>query len=79
MDSKVKLAYGNGGEEGNEFISEIFFNAFNNSILEKQEDAAAIENESLVVSSNSFTVSPLFFNGGDIGKLAIVELVMMLL
>jgi hydrogenase expression/formation protein HypE len=67
----ITLAHGNGGAENNELISKVFYSAFKNEILEKSEDAAVIQNGSLAFSTDSFTVSPLFFNGADIGKLAI--------
>ncbi len=67
----ITLAHGNGGQENNELISKVFYKAFKNEILEKSEDAAVIEDGNLAFSTDSFTVSPLFFNGADIGKLAI--------
>ncbi len=68
---QVSLACGNGGVENNELISEVFYKAFNNEILQKSEDAAIIEDGKLAFSTDSFTVSPLFFAGADIGKLAV--------
>jgi hydrogenase expression/formation protein HypE len=68
---KVKLAHGNGGTENNQLINEVFYKAFKNDILEKSEDAAVIEKGNLAFSTDSFTVSPLFFAGADIGKLAV--------
>ena len=67
----ITLAHGNGGLENNELISKVFYKAFKNDILEKSEDAAVIHNGKLAFSTDSFTVSPLFFPGADIGKLAI--------
>ncbi|MEN4054199.1 MULTISPECIES: hydrogenase expression/formation protein HypE [Sulfurimonas] len=71
MQKNITLSMGNGGEENNELISKIFYKAFKNEILEKSEDAAVIHNGELAFSTDSFTVSPLFFPGADIGKLAI--------
>ena len=71
MTKTITLAHGNGGAENNELIKEVFYEAFKNEILEKSEDAAVIQNGTLAFSTDSFTVSPLFFNGADIGKLAI--------
>jgi hydrogenase expression/formation protein HypE len=71
MTKTITLAHGNGGAENNELINKVFYNAFKNEILEKSEDAAVIENGTLAFSTDSFTVSPLFFSGADIGKLAI--------
>jgi len=71
MKKVITLAQGNGGEENNELITRVFYSAFKNDILEKSEDAAVIHNGELAFSTDSFTVSPLFFPGGDIGKLAV--------
>jgi len=71
MTKNITLAHGNGGEENNELISKIFYKHFKNDILEKSEDAAVIDGGRLAFTTDSFTVSPLFFNGGDIGKLAV--------
>ena len=69
--NQIKLAHGNGGQENSELISKVFYKAFKNDILDKSEDAAIIQNGKLAFSTDSFTVSPLFFAGANIGKLAI--------
>ncbi len=71
MTKNIVLAQGNGGEENGELISKIFYKHFKNEILEKSEDAAIIEGGRLAFTTDSFTVSPIFFDGGDIGKLSI--------
>ncbi len=71
MTKTIGLAHGNGGQENNELIRDVFYKAFKNDILDKSEDAAIIEGGSLAFSTDSFTVTPLFFAGADIGKLAI--------
>jgi hydrogenase expression/formation protein HypE len=71
MTKNITIAHGNGGEENNELITKIFYKHFKNDILEKSEDAAVIDGGRLAFTTDSFTVSPLFFNGGDIGKLAV--------
>ncbi|MEA1917325.1 MAG: hydrogenase expression/formation protein HypE [Campylobacterota bacterium] len=71
MTKTVTLAHGNGGEENSELISKVFYKAFKNETLEHSEDAAIIHNGELAFSTDSFTVSPLFFAGADIGKLAV--------
>ncbi|PLY08945.1 MAG: hydrogenase expression/formation protein HypE [Arcobacter sp.] len=71
MNKTITLAHGNGGQENNELITEVFYKAFKNDILRKSEDAAVIQDGTLAFSTDSFTVSPIFFNGADIGKLAI--------
>ena len=67
----ITLAHGNGGEENNTLIKKVFYKHFENEILAKSEDAAVIEDGKLAFTTDSFTVTPLFFPGGDIGKLAI--------
>jgi len=71
MTKTITIAHGNGGEENNELIKKIFYKHFENEILAKSEDAAIIEDGKLAFTTDSFTVSPLFFPGGDIGKLAV--------
>jgi len=69
---KITLAYGGGGEETNKLINDLFYKNFKNDILVSAEDAAVISADGkLAFTTDSFTVSPLFFNGGDIGKLSI--------
>ena len=68
----VLLSQGGGGEETNKLIKGLFFKHFENEILLKMEDAATISvNGKIAFTTDSFTVSPLFFEGGNIGKLAI--------
>ncbi|UFH59635.1 hydrogenase expression/formation protein HypE [Sulfurovum mangrovi] len=71
MTKTITIAQGNGGAENNELIQKIFYKHFANDILSKSEDAAVIEDGRLAFTTDSFTVSPLFFSGGDIGKLAV--------
>ena len=56
----------------NQLINQLFFRHFGNEILLRGEDAALLPVSGPVAfTTDSFTVSPLFFEGGDIGKLAI--------
>ena len=71
MTKTITLAHGNGGQENNELITEVFYKAFKNDILSKSEDAAVIQDGTLAFSTDSFTVSPIEFPGANIGKLAI--------
>lgn len=68
----VQLSHGGGGEETNDLINELFYHHFKNDILIKAEDAAVLQvDKKIAFTTDSFTVSPIFFNGGDIGKLAV--------
>ena len=69
----ITLSYGGGGEESNKLIHNLFYKHFSNPILERGEDSAVLNvDKKIAFTTDSFTVSPLFFNGGDIGKLSIV-------
>ncbi len=68
---KITLAHGNGGAEAHALIQELFFHRFGNDILHQAEDAALIDGGRLAMTTDSFTVKPIFFSGGDIGKLSI--------
>jgi len=69
----VLLAHGDGGALTHRLITDLFLRYFRNQTLKGLTDAAAfnIEGGRLAVSTDSFVVSPLFFPGGDIGKLAV--------
>lgn len=67
----IQLAHGSGGLENQQLIQDLFINSFQNSILAKMEDAAVLDAGTIAISTDTFTVSPLFFPGGDIGKLAV--------
>ncbi len=68
----IQLSHGGGGEETRKLIEGLFFEHFKNDILLAQEDAASLSvGKNIAFTTDSFTVSPLFFSGGNIGKLAI--------
>ena len=70
--TKITLAHGSGGVESNKLINEVFFSRLKNDILLSSEDAAVfkIDGKS-AFTTDSFIVSPIFFAGGDIGKIAV--------
>lgn len=71
--SVIQIAHGGGGKLLGELIREVFIKRFDNSILNGMEDAAIIKAASLKLTftTDSYTVKPLFFPGGDIGRLAV--------
>ncbi len=73
MSQKILLSHGGGGEETQKLIKELFFKHFSNEILLRMEDAAALcmDSNKIAFTTDSFTVTPLFFKGGNIGTLAI--------
>ena len=73
QDKKILLAHGGGGRLTNNLISETILPKFKNEILDGLTDSASLElsSSSVLFTTDSFVVKPLFFNGGDIGKLAV--------
>lgn len=76
--SSVQLAHGSGGQAMQQLINSLFMEAFANPWLAEQEDQARLELAQLVAegdrlafSTDSYVIDPLFFPGGNIGKLAI--------
>jgi hydrogenase expression/formation protein HypE len=73
-DEAVVLGHGSGGRMTQRLIETIFYPPFENPILMRGDDAAVVrppEGGRLAVSTDSHIVSPLFFPGGDIGRLAV--------
>lgn len=70
---KILLAHGSGGKLTHNLIKELFLEEFDNPILRKLDDSAVFElgGKRLAFTTDSYVVTPIFFNGGDIGKLAI--------
>jgi len=69
---RILLAHGGGGEETQKLIKDLIFKYLDNPILEKMEDASILQiTGNIAYTTDSFTVSPIFFKGGDIGKLSI--------
>lgn len=71
--TNIQLSHGGGGEETRNLIISLFRRHLTNPILDALEDAAIVNLSAgpLAFSTDSFTVHPPFFNGGDIGKLAV--------
>lgn len=69
---KIDMSYGSGGKQTSDLIHDIFVKNFDNSILRKMEDSAVLSVEGKIAfTTDSFVVTPMFFRGGDIGKIAI--------
>ncbi len=74
-DERITLSHGSGGKATHNLIEGVFAPAFSNPLLDRMDDAAtfAIEagGQSIAFTTDTYVVSPLFFPGGDIGKLAV--------
>ena len=77
MEETVLLGHGSGGSMMKRIIDEVFFAAYAGEELRQGDDAAVLSVPELVqggrlaFSTDSFVVSPHFFPGGDIGRLAV--------
>ncbi len=74
----INMSHGGGGKAMRDLIEDVFIEGFDNDELSMLEDQARIELASLValgdrlaLTTDSYVVDPIFFNGGDIGKLAV--------
>ncbi len=70
---RILLAHGGGGRLTRELVERVFLPAFRNDALARLHDAAVLERPAgrLAFTTDSFVVHPLFFPGGDVGKLAV--------
>jgi hydrogenase expression/formation protein HypE len=81
MPDRILLAHGSGGQMSHDLVERLFLKHFNNPILARLDDAAVIGETQffpknrvsgkLAFTTDSYVVSPIFFPGGDIGKLAV--------
>ncbi|MCM8781309.1 MAG: hydrogenase expression/formation protein HypE [Candidatus Omnitrophica bacterium] len=69
---KISLGHGSGGRLMHGLIKELLLKRLDNPILRRLSDSAFIDyRDKLAFTTDSFVVNPLFFAGGDIGKLAV--------
>jgi hydrogenase expression/formation protein HypE len=69
----VKLVHGGGGRFSRQLIDEVFLPVLGNRYLNTLDDSARLElsGSKLAFTTDSFVVDPIFFPGGDIGRLAV--------
>lgn len=72
-EERITLSHGAGGKATQNLVEAVFLDAFRNPLLEPLDDGAllSVGGSRLVFTTDSFVVSPIFFNGGDIGDLAV--------
>jgi hydrogenase expression/formation protein HypE len=69
---KILLAHGSGGKLAHDLVEKSFVRALANPLLDRLDDSAVFElSGRLAFTTDSYVVSPIFFPGGDIGKLAV--------
>lgn len=73
MDKNISLNHGSGGKLTHQLISDVFLKYFHNETLDQLTDAALlhIPESRIAFTTDSFVVDPVFFPGGNIGKLAV--------
>jgi hydrogenase expression/formation protein HypE len=72
LEDRILMAHGSGGRLAHELVAEEFVRALANPLLSRLDDAAVFDlGGRLSFTTDSYVVSPLFFPGGDIGKLAV--------
>ena len=77
-DTRITLAHGSGGKAMHDLIEDVFVATFDNADLDALEDQARLplleltaHGDQLAFTTDSYVVDPLFFPGGDIGRLAV--------
>ncbi|MEN6566740.1 MAG: hydrogenase expression/formation protein HypE [Veillonellales bacterium] len=70
---RIQLAHGSGGKLSHDLVNQVMWPAFANPILGEMHDGArfSINGAGLAFTTDSYVVKPLFFPGGNIGKLAV--------
>ncbi len=73
IKDRVDINVGAGGKQMQDFISKIIVSELGNPILNVMDDSAKLPSERnrTAFTSDSYVVSPVFFNGGDIGRLCV--------
>jgi hydrogenase expression/formation protein HypE len=71
MEDRVLLAHGGGGKLGHDLVAQCFLPLFDNVFLRRLDDSAVLKlGGRLAFTTDSYVVNPVFFPGGDIGRLA---------
>ena len=73
MKNTISIGHGGGGRLARDLIKDLFVKRFNNPMLAMLGDSAVFElnGSRLALTTDSYVVRPIFFPGGDIGKLAV--------
>ncbi|HMA85752.1 MAG TPA: hydrogenase expression/formation protein HypE [Desulfosalsimonadaceae bacterium] len=71
--TRILLDHGSGGKLSNDLIAELMLPVFDNPVLAGMEDGATLDIQGcrIAFSTDSYTVEPIFFPGGNIGDLAV--------
>lgn len=69
----ITLSHGSGGKLTHNLIEDLFYKYFDNEILSQKNDSSILPsfNGKIAVTTDSFVINPIFFDGGNIGKLSV--------
>lgn len=72
-NGRIDMSHGAGGRAMQQLVEQLFIKAFDNPMLRQANDQAMFDAPAgrMVMSTDSYVISPLFFPGGDIGSLAV--------
>jgi hydrogenase expression/formation protein HypE len=72
-EEKISLSHGAGGKLSLDLINNLFKENFKNEVLNRLEDSAvfSLNGQKIAFTTDSYVIQPIFFPGGDIGKLAV--------
>jgi len=72
MEERILLAHGSGGRLSHDLVKHTILSALDNPILRMLDDSAVLDLRGRIAfTTDGYVVSPLFFPGGDIGRLAV--------
>lgn len=73
MNEFITLSHGSGGKLTHQLINDLFYQYFKNDMLLEAGDSAAfaVKDGRMAFTTDSYVISPIFFKGGNIGKLSV--------
>jgi len=72
MTERILLAHGSGGKLAHDLVEKVLVKPLSNPLLDRLDDSAVFScSGRLAFTTDSYVVNPIFFPGGDIGKLAV--------
>jgi hydrogenase expression/formation protein HypE len=72
VSDKILMAHGSGGKLAHELVEKGVLPALSNPLLDRLDDSAVFEvSGRLAFTTDTYVVNPIFFPGGDIGRLAV--------
>lgn len=72
MTKRILLAHGSGGKMAHELLEKVLVKPLSNPLLDRLDDSAVFScSGKLAFTTDSYVVNPIFFPGGDIGRLSV--------